>query len=121
VATGVYTIQQATTATPTFTPAPGIYASAQTVHLQDTTTGATIYYTLNGTTPTTSSTVYNDTTPIQVTTTTTIKAIAAATGLANSAVASGTYTIGSAVPISFVQVNYAVPQTKQSSVPVAYT
>ena len=91
------------------------------MHLQDATSGATIYYTLNGNTPTTSSTLYNDATPIQVTTTTTIKAIAAATGLANSAVATGTYSIGAAVAISFVQVNYAVPQSKQSSVSVAYT
>ena len=33
---------QATAATPTFNPAPGTYATAQTVHLSDTTAGATI-------------------------------------------------------------------------------
>jgi len=41
-------------ATPAFSPAPGTYASAQTVTLSDTTSGASIYYTTNGTTPSTS-------------------------------------------------------------------
>src|SRR6267378_5083497 len=86
VATGAYTIQPPTAATPTFSPTPGTYTSAQTVHLADTTAGATIYYTLDGSTPTTSSTVYNDATPIQVSSTATIKAIAAASGFLNSAV-----------------------------------
>jgi hypothetical protein len=65
--------------------------------------------------------VYNDATPIQVSATTTIKAMAAAAGYNNSAVATGTYTIGASIPIAFVQVNYAVPQTSQSSVSVTYT
>ena len=38
----------AAAATPTFNPAPGTYTTAQTVHLADTTAGATIYYTTNG-------------------------------------------------------------------------
>ena len=42
-------------ASPTMSPAPGTYTSTQSVTLSDTTTGAVIYYTLNGTTPTTSS------------------------------------------------------------------
>ena len=110
----------AAAATPTFSPSPGTYTTAQTVHLADTTTGATIYYTTNGNPPTTSSTVYNDATPIQVTATTTIMAMAAASGFANSAVASGTYSIGSSsASIAFVQVAYSVPSTAQSTVTVA--
>jgi hypothetical protein len=120
VATGLYTIQLPVAATPTFNPAPGTYTSAQTVHLADTTPGATIYYTVDGSTPTTSSAVYSDATPIQVSVTTTIKAIAAAPGFANSAVAAGTYTIGAPPPIAFVQGNYAVPQAPQSTVSVSY-
>src|ERR1035438_9403239 len=46
-------------ATPTFSPGSGTYGSAQTVTINDTTTGATIYYTNDGTTPTTGSSVYN--------------------------------------------------------------
>src|SRR5713101_4478791 len=71
--------------------ASGAYTSPQTVALSDATAGATIYYTTNGTTPTTTSTKY--TTTITVNSTETIKAIATATGLANSAVASATHTI----------------------------
>ena len=122
VATGAYVIQPVTAAaTPTFNPAPGNYTSTQMVHLSDTTTGATIYYTTNGTMPTTSSTVYNDATPIQVGMTTTIMAIAAAPGFANSAVATGVYSIGAPAAIAYVQSNFATPQTAQSSVKVIYT
>ena len=80
-----------TVSNPTFSPAPGTYTSAQTVTLSDWTSGSTIYYTTNGTTPTTSSAVYSS--PIQVSATETIEAMAAASGFANSAVASGVYTI----------------------------
>ena len=46
-------------ASPTFSPAPGSYTSAQSVTLLDTTSGAVIYYTTNGTTPTVSSAKYS--------------------------------------------------------------
>ncbi|MBO7492506.1 MAG: fibronectin type III domain-containing protein, partial [Bacteroidales bacterium] len=51
--------------------------------------GASIYYTLDGTTPTTASTLF--TTPINITTTTTVKAIAVS-GEDESSVASATYS-----------------------------
>ncbi len=76
---------------PTFTPAAGIYTSAQTVTITSATDGATIHYTTDGTDPTESSTLY--TAPITVSKTTTIKAIAVKGGMDNSAVASATYTI----------------------------
>src|SRR5204862_2414215 len=62
-----------------------------TVTLTDSTPGATIYYTTDGSTPTTASAAYTG--PITVTTTQTIKAIAVASGYTTSALASGTYTI----------------------------
>jgi hypothetical protein len=80
-------------ASPTFNPAPGTYPSAQTVSLSSATAGATIFYTTDGTTPTTASTPYTG--PIAVSVTTTIRAIATGTGFTNSAVASGTFTIQS--------------------------
>src|SRR5207244_10956224 len=81
----------ATDATPALSPSGGTFTSSITVTLTDSTPGATIYYTTNGSTPTTSSTPYTG--PITVTTTQTIKAIAVASGYTTSAVASGTYTI----------------------------
>jgi Chitobiase/beta-hexosaminidase C-terminal domain/Legume lectin domain len=93
---GTYTITGGGGAsTPTFSPAAGTYTSAQSVSISDATSGATIYYTTNGTTPTTSSTQYTG--PITVSTTETLQAIAVATGHANSPVASATYTIN--VPV----------------------
>jgi hypothetical protein len=80
-------------ATPTFSPAAGTYSSAQTVTISDTTSGAAIYYTTNGTTPTTSSSVYSS--PITVSATETLEAIATATGYSQSAVGSAAYTITS--------------------------
>jgi hypothetical protein len=79
------------TATATFNPIGGTYTSAQTVTLSDSTPGATIHYTLDGASPTSASPVYNQ--PITVGSTMTIKAIAIATGYADSAVTSATYTI----------------------------
>jgi hypothetical protein len=88
MAAGVYTIRAAT---PTFLPLPGTYTGTQTVTLADTTPGVTIYYTTDGSTPTTNSTAYSG--PITVSATTTIKAIAAGTGFYQSSVAVGNYTI----------------------------
>jgi len=78
-------------ATPTFSPVTGTYISAQTVTINDATSGATIYYTTNGTTPTTSSTVYSS--AITVSSTETLEAIATATVYSTSAVATAAYTI----------------------------
>ena len=81
-----------TVATPTFSPEAGTYSEAQNVTISCATSGATIRYTLDGTNPTaTTGTVYIS--PISVTSTTTIKAIATATGYDPSSVATATYTI----------------------------
>ena len=85
------TVNSPETANPVFSPAAGTYTSAQTVSISDTTPNAIIYYTLDGTTPTTSSSVYAG--PIAVNSATTIKAMAAASGLANSPVVSAAYSI----------------------------
>lgn len=80
-----------TCAKPTFSPAGGIYSTAQSVTLSTSTEGATIYYTLDGNDPTTSSNVYLS--AIDVSETTTIKAMAVKADMDNSSVASATYTI----------------------------
>jgi hypothetical protein len=96
----VYGVIPSRAATPTFSPAPGTYNSAQSVTLSDTTAGASIYYTTDGTTPTTSSTLFNPGTPIPVSSSMTIKAIAVASGYSSSQVASGTYVIGNSTVVS---------------------
>jgi hypothetical protein len=80
-----------TVATPTATPAAGTYTGSQSVTLATTTTGADIYYTTNGNTPTTESTKYSS--AITVSATTTIKAIAVKDGMYDSEVLTAAYTI----------------------------
>ena len=82
-----------TVATPTFNPAAGTYNQAQSVTITCSTSGATIYYTTNGSNPTTSSSVYSA--PLTINETTTVKAMAVKSGMNNSNVATATYTIQS--------------------------
>ena len=77
-------------ATPTFSPPGGSYMLPQLVSISDSSPGVTIYYTTDGSTPTTSSTKYTGS--ILVALTTTIKAIAIGPDWSQSAVASATYT-----------------------------
>lgn len=77
--------------TPTQTVAtPTISIIGTTATITCSTSGATIYYTLNGNTPTTSSTQYSG--AIALTEACTIKAIAVKSGMTNSSVASQSYT-----------------------------
>ncbi|MEI6520795.1 MAG: chitobiase/beta-hexosaminidase C-terminal domain-containing protein, partial [bacterium] len=92
IATGSYTVsivQKA--ATPTLSPASGTFTSATQVTISCTTTGATIFYTTDGSTPVTSSTQYTG--PITISSTSTIKAIAYRSGYTLSDVATGSYTV----------------------------
>ncbi len=89
----VYVLEEeaaAAVATPTFSPDGGIFVASQSVTLSCSTDGATIYYTLDGTTPTSSSDVYSA--AINLSSTTTIKAIAKKND-DFSDVATATYTI----------------------------
>jgi len=86
-----YTINLSAAPTPTFSPAGGIYSGAQTVTISDATSGANIYYTTDGSVPSASSTLY--TSPVTISKTATLSAIAIVSGNSNSGVASATYTI----------------------------
>jgi hypothetical protein len=91
VASATYTLVQGQTAAPTFSPAGGTYLLPQQVSISDASPGATIYYTTDGSTPTTSSTQYTG--PFWIFTTTTVWAIAVAPGWSQSPVAHATYNI----------------------------
>jgi sugar lactone lactonase YvrE len=91
-------------AAPTFSLKAGTYSGAQTVTISDSIQGATIYYTTDGSTPTTASTKYSGS--ITVSTSETLQAIAVASGYTESAVASAQYTV--TIPPTFTIAGAAV-------------
>jgi hypothetical protein len=88
IAKAQYTIVLPPAATPIFSVPAGTYTSPQTVTMSDATAGASIYYSINK-----SLTLVTYTGPIQVSTSETIYAFAAAPGYTNSALATAAYTI----------------------------
>jgi len=88
----IVTLNDGSLSAPTFSPAAGTFYEPTnvTINAQD---GSTIYYTLDGTDPTTSSNVYSEAIPVSVTTT--IKAIAVLDDM-TSPVATAVYTIAEA-------------------------
>ncbi len=81
-------------AAPSFSPAPGTYGSSQAVTVTSATSGANIRYTTDGSTPSeTNGTIYSG--PVSIAMTTLLQAIAYESGMTDSQVTSGTYTIGS--------------------------
>ena len=75
-------------ATPTFSPAAGTYSSTQTVTISTATSGASIRYTTDGSTPSeTAGTLYSS--PVTVSATTTLKAIAYESGMIDSSIRFG--------------------------------
>jgi hypothetical protein len=86
--------------TPIITPAAGSYTTAQTIVITDSNSAAAIYYTQDGSTPTSASTRY--TAPFSISTSQTINAIAVVAGTLNSAVASSTYTVTLAPPTQLI-------------------
>jgi glucosylceramidase len=106
-------------AAPAFWPTPGTYSPTQMVTISTTTSGATIYYTKDGTTPTTSSTQY--TAPISVSNTTTFNALVFASGYTN-ATGNATYTIpvqngqGPAVSVVLTTADQTKKMSAESSI-----
>jgi hypothetical protein len=98
------TVVTSPTAVPTFSPATGTYTAGQPVTLSDATSGAVIYYTLDGSTPTTASAQYSGT-ALTMNATTTINALALASGYTSSAVSSATYTISTSTGTTPVSVS----------------
>ena len=112
VASAAYIINLNAVATPSFSPAGGAYTSAQSVTITDATSGATIYYTTDGSTPTTASTLYTG--PVAVSQSEALSAIAVASGLTNSGVAVAAYVINPVIATPTFSVptgNYTAIQT----------
>ncbi len=86
----------AVVSTPQFSPSAGNYNDNVTVTLSTQTSGATIYYTDDGSVPNAGSDAYGG--GIAITATTTIKAIAMVDGLQSSEISSATYIIANASP-----------------------
>jgi sugar lactone lactonase YvrE len=84
-------------ATPIFSLAAGTYSSSLSVSIIDGTPGATIYYTTDGSPPTTKSNTYSS--PITVTNSETLQSMAVVSGRPSSAVATAAYTITTAIPV----------------------
>jgi hypothetical protein len=80
-----------TVATPTITPNGGSFTGTVSVTIQTATSGASIYYTTNGSTPTQSTTLYAG--PMTLTSSATVKAAAFKSGSNPSAVASTSFTV----------------------------
>jgi chitinase len=109
-----------TVAAPTFTPGAGTYSTAQNVSISTTTSGASIRYTTNGTTPTsTTGTLYSG--PVSISTTTTLKAIAYKSGSTDSSVTSGTYTISAPGDTTITSANGFFNRTLGSSQTGSFT
>ena len=90
-------INESSVPTPIFSVEEGIYTEAQTVEITCEDEDADIYYTLDGSTPTNESTLYEG--AITISETTTLKAIAIKDGV-SSLMASATYTIETPVSIT---------------------
>jgi hypothetical protein len=79
--------------TPTANPQAGSVAAGTEITLASTTAGASIYYTLNGNTPDSSSTLYSEGTKPTITAACTLKAIALKEGMTDSDLLTAAYTI----------------------------
>jgi hypothetical protein len=91
----------ANAANPVFTLASGTYSGTQSLTITDASPNASIYYTVDGTTPSTSSNLYTGSIPVSVNET--VQAVATAPGLRNSLVVSASYDINPVYTIDFSQ------------------
>lgn len=100
------TLEGTTTAPPAFNPPPGSFVGQQQVQIVTSTPGASIFYTTDGSTPSSShGALYS--TAVTLPTTTTLQAIATTPGLADSPVTSGLYSLSGTSTLLLAQM---IPQ-----------
>ncbi len=100
-----------TVATPAIQPAAGTYSATQSISITDATAGATVYYTTDGTTPTSASPTYSA--PLAVSSATTVQAVATLTGYTNSTVTTAAYKFRT--PAATYPINLAITATPSGS------
>jgi|GEM_PF-1977690 hypothetical protein len=86
-------------AAPTFTPSSGLYTSTQTVTIASATAGAKIFYTMDGSTPSNTSSPYTG--PVAVAGSSTLEAVAIGTGSVPSRIGSAAYEFDTAKAPTF--------------------
>jgi len=106
-------VSKAVTATPLFSVPSGTYSSSQTVSMSSATDGSTIYFTTDGSAPSTSS--YRYSSPITIASSMVLQAVAVAAGYSNSGLARASYVIsapqGPSIP------SYAIAQEEIQLLP----
>ncbi|MEI6766415.1 MAG: lamin tail domain-containing protein [Bacteroidota bacterium] len=97
----------AITPEPVFSLAPGFYPGTVQVSISSSLSGANIYYTKSGNTPTTSDNLYSG--PVSISSTTVLRARVISSGLMSGEVATGTYVINfnSTLPVVSLQTETA--------------
>ena len=105
---------QAAAVAPTFNPAAGEVIAGTKVNIYTNTPDAAIYYTTDGTEPTTASTLFTQ--AIEINADMTIKAIAVKEGMVNSSVTTAVYTV-KVVDENIATFNFAAPQTLTPAYP----
>jgi hypothetical protein len=110
MASAAYTINLPPAPAPVLSPASGVFSAGQTVTITDIAPGALIYYTTDGSTPTTSSTLYKG--PINVAASAVLNAVAISQGYgySYSATAGGAYTILFSPTFSLTAGTYSTAQ-----------
>ena len=108
------TISGGKCATPSISPDTGEYAEAQTVTMSTTTAGASIYYTLDGSTPDETSLVYSG--DLTVGLFTEVKAVSIRTGFVNSDVARVYYSAEDANIVTETDQDTLITETDSDNV-----
>lgn len=114
----VYRISSSTNKvmTPVFSQISGTYSGGCVVSLSTSTVNATIYYTTDGSTPTTASAIYSS--PLNITVNTVLTALAVKSGMDNSFAGSQTYNIQAVTPQTAMYIGASFNNWTPSSLPM---